>query len=78
MHQRLLLGHRQLQRRCRQGSSTDDDRPSLEGLSFEGLSFEGPMAGHGPGSPVRFDMHLYLWKTNPLGAFTVVNPRVGC
>ena len=68
-----LVGLEWIQFDADQDLTTDDDRPSLEGLPFEG-----PMPGHEPGMPVHYDKHLYLWKTNPLGAFSVLNPRVGC
>ena len=52
---------------------TDDDRPYLFGHSFDG-----PMEGHGPGMPVHYDLHAWIWKRNPAGTFAQFNPRVGC
>ena len=68
-----LVGLEWMQPDADQDLTTDDDRPTLEGLPFEG-----PMPGHEPGMPVHYDKHLYLWKTNPEGAFAVINPRVTC
>jgi len=53
--------------------TTDDDRPSVLGLAFEG-----PMEGHSPGMPVHYDLHAWLWKSNPRGTFSQWNPRVRC
>ena len=53
--------------------ATDDDRPSVLGLAFEG-----PMEGHSPGMPVHYDLHAWLWKSNPRGTFSQWNPRVRC
>ena len=53
--------------------TTDDDRPSVLGLTFEG-----PMEGHSPGMPVHYDLHAWIWKSNPRGMFSQWNPRVHC
>ena len=68
-----LVGLEWMQPDADQDVTTDEDRPSLGGLPFEG-----PMLGHSPDMPVHYDKHLYLWKTNPEGAFAVINPRVTC
>jgi hypothetical protein len=52
---------------------TDDDRPYVFGRGFDG-----PMEGHEPGMPVHYDLHAWLWKRNPAGAFAMWNPRVEC
>jgi hypothetical protein len=52
---------------------TDDDRPRL----FE-RPFDGPMEGHEPGMPIHYDLHAWLYKRNPDGRFTALNPRVSC
>jgi hypothetical protein len=52
---------------------TDDDRPSVFGLTFEG-----PMEGHTPEMPVHYDLHAWVWKSNPRGMFSQWNPRVHC
>lgn len=56
-----------------QDLSTDDDRPTLYGRPFDG-----PMPGHVPGMPVHYDLHVWVWKTNPAGLFAPFNPLVTC
>jgi hypothetical protein len=56
-----------------QNPTTDDDRPTLFGRAFDG-----PMVGHGPGMPMHFDLHVWLWKRNPSGIFSSWNPTVTC
>jgi hypothetical protein len=56
-----------------QNPATDDDRPSVFGRRFEG-----PMLGHGPGQPVHYDKHLWIWRYNPRGTFAPENPKVRC
>ncbi|WP_055526901.1 hypothetical protein [Streptomyces graminilatus] len=56
-----------------QDVKTDDDRPSLFGMPFDG-----PMPGHVAGMPVHYDLHVWLWKTNPKGMFARWNPTVTC
>jgi hypothetical protein len=36
------------------------------------------MDGHGPGMPVHYDLHVWLFKKNPRGMFAEFNPRVAC
>jgi hypothetical protein len=43
-----------------------------------GHSFDGPMPGHGPGQPWHYDLHVWIWKQNPLGMFAPFNPKVSC
>ena len=43
-----------------------------------GQTFDGPMPGHHPGMPVHYDVHVWLWKTNPSGMFAQFNPNVHC
>ena len=43
-----------------------------------GKSFDGPMPGHGPGMPVHYDLHAYIWTTNPNGTLATWNPEVTC
>jgi hypothetical protein len=52
---------------------TDDDRPSVLGHAFDG-----PMPGHNPTMPVHYDLHLWIWKTNPSGLFAPFNPALSC
>lgn len=43
-----------------------------------GQTFDGPMAGHGPGMPWHYDLHVWIWERNPAGIFAPWNPRVHC
>lgn len=52
------------------------ERPALFGQPFLG-----PMEGHEPLIPqgfVHYDLHVWLFKDNPLGVFNPVNPDVKC
>lgn len=52
------------------------ERPALFGQPFMG-----PMEGHEPLIPrkyVHYDLHLWLFKDNPLGLFSPTNPDVSC
>jgi len=52
------------------------ERPSLFGRPFQG-----PMEGHEPLIPqafVHYDLHVWLFKDNPLGMFAPTNPNVSC
>jgi hypothetical protein len=57
---------------------TAGDRPTLFGHPFDG-----PMAGHPlpPGQPlmpVHYDLHVWLYQTNPSGELTADNPKINC
>ena len=56
-----------------QNLATDPDRPTLFGRAFDG-----PMAGHAPGMPIHYDLHVWFWKRNPAGIFAVWNRDVRC
>jgi hypothetical protein len=56
-----------------QNLDTDGDRPSLFGRPFDG-----PMAGHAPGMPIHYDLHVWFWQPNPSGLFAPWNPSVVC
>jgi hypothetical protein len=56
-----------------QDLATDGDRPFLFGLPFDG-----PMLGHEPGMPIHYDLHVWLYRTNPAGLFAMWNPTVRC
>jgi hypothetical protein len=43
-----------------------------------GLPFDGPMLGHIPGMPPHYDLHVWIWKSNPNGMFAMWNPNVTC
>jgi hypothetical protein len=43
--------------------------------------FQGPMEGHEPVIPAElahYDLHVWLFKNNPLGMFVPTNPAVKC
>ena len=46
--------------------------------SVFGQVFEGPMAGHEPGQPWRYDKHVWVWAANPSGTFAQFNPSLNC
>jgi hypothetical protein len=56
-----------------QDPATDGDRPELAGIPFDG-----PMAGHAPGMPIHYDLHVWAWRANPAGMFEEWNPNVHC
>lgn len=56
-----------------QDLTTSTDRPRLFGVDFDG-----PMEGHEPGMPIHYDLHAWVWKTNPTGVLSPWNPRVSC
>jgi hypothetical protein len=46
-----------------------------------GVQLQGPMEGHHPLMPAglhHYDLHVWLWKTNPAGIFSATNPSVKC
>jgi hypothetical protein len=46
-----------------------------------GQTLGGPMEGHQPVMPAElhhYDLHVWLWKTNPEGVFSPTNPAVKC
>ena len=52
------------------------ERPQLFGRPFDG-----PMEGHHPLMPTElhhYDLHVWLFKTNPAGVFNSTNPTVKC
>jgi hypothetical protein len=53
--------------------ATADDRPSVLGHPFDG-----PMPGHNPTMPVHYDLHVWIWETNPSGLFAPFNPALSC
>ncbi len=53
-----------------------DKRPSVFGKELQG-----PMEGHKPLMPAEvhhYDLHVWLWKTNPEGVYSPTNPAVKC
>jgi hypothetical protein len=46
-----------------------------------GKQLEGPMEGHQPIMPAEvhhYDLHVWLWKSNPAGVYSSTNPAVKC
>ena len=46
-----------------------------------GKELEGPMEGHKPLMPEglhHYDLHVWLWKSNPAGVFSATNAAVKC
>jgi hypothetical protein len=46
-----------------------------------GKELDGPMAGHKPFMPEglhHYDLHVWLWKSNPAGVFAPTNPALKC
>ena len=43
-----------------------------------GQTFQGPMPAHHPFMETHYDLHVWLWKHNPLGLFATWNPDVNC
>ena len=68
-----LAGVEYFQADADQDPATDGDRPTVLGQAFDG-----PMAGHGPGMPVHYDLHVWVWKHNPAGTFAEYNPALSC
>jgi len=61
-----------------QNLKTDDDRPTLFGHPFNG-----PMPGHPmppglPPMPIHYDLHVWLYQSNPSGELSTTNPEVDC
>jgi len=46
--------------------------------SLFGQTFQGPMAGHIPGMPWHYDLHVWAWQPNPNGTFAQWNPAISC
>ncbi len=68
-----LLGAEWFQADADQDVTTDADRPTLFGQPFNG-----PMPGHDPMMPVHYDLHVWLYDSNPAGVFAPWNPSVDC
>lgn len=68
-----LVGAEWFQADADQDVHTDADRPTLFGQPFDG-----PMPGHNPMMPVHYDLHVWLFDSNPAGVFAPWNPSVDC
>lgn len=42
------------------------------------VTFDGPMAGHAPGMPEHYDLHVWTWRHNPEGVTAQWNPAIEC
>lgn len=51
----------------------DNPAPTLFGRTFDG-----PMAGHTPGQPWHYDLHVWAWRDNPRGLFFPFNSKLSC
>lgn len=56
-----------------QDLSTSQDRPFLGEVPFNG-----PMPGHTARMPVHYDLHVWLYRSNPSGMYAPWNPDVTC
>ena len=54
--------------------------PSSPGLTPQvfGRDLDGPMAGHNPTMPWHWDLHVWIWRSNPAGMFSPWNPDLSC
>ena len=43
-----------------------------------GRPLDGPMDAHEPGQPPHYDLHAWVWQSNPSGVFAPFNPNVSC
>jgi hypothetical protein len=43
-----------------------------------GRDLDGPMAGHNPTMPWHWDLHVWIWRSNPAGTFSPWNPDLSC
>ena len=68
-----LLGAEWFQADADQDLATTGDRPFLWGRPFDG-----PMPGHDPMMPVHYDLHVWLFDSNPAGVFAPWNPSISC
>jgi hypothetical protein len=46
--------------------------------SLFGQTFQGPMPGHNPQMPWHYDLHVWLFESNPSGLFAPFNPAFSC
>jgi hypothetical protein len=57
---------------------TAGDRPTLFGHPFDGPMDGHPLPPGSPPMPVHYDLHVWLYKTNPAGELTAQNPEIRC
>jgi hypothetical protein len=58
--------------------ATAQDRPTLFGHPFDGPMDGHPLPSGVPPMPVHYDLHVWLYKTNPAGQLSPENPRIRC
>jgi hypothetical protein len=46
--------------------------------SVLGRTLDGPMPGHGGDMPEHYDLHVWLFKSNPAGMFAPFNASLSC
>lgn len=69
-----LIGVEYMRRAADQTPPFDEsDKPTLFGRTFDGI-----MPEHAPGMGWHYDLHVWLWETNPTGLFSTWNPSVTC
>lgn len=56
-----------------QQPSTNPEQVDPNGPALFGQHFNGLMAGHFPGMPTHWDMHVWIWAHNPSGVFAQFN-----
>jgi hypothetical protein len=61
-----------------QNLKTDTDRPTLFGHPFDGPMAGHPMPAGAPAMPAHYDLHVWLYLTNPAGQLAAENPRIIC
>jgi hypothetical protein len=61
-----------------QNLATDGDRPTLFGHPFNGPMPGHPMPPGAPPMPIHYDLHVWLYQTNPNGILATDNPEVDC
>jgi hypothetical protein len=70
---RRLVGVEYMRVDADQDLTTANDRPSVVGQPFDG-----PMEGHEPGMPRHYDKHIWVWRQNPGGVYSLFNRMLRC
>jgi hypothetical protein len=69
-----LTGVEYMRRAADQTAPFDEaDKPTLFDRAFDGI-----MPEHAPGMGWHYDLHVWLWQTNPTGLLNAWNPTVTC
>lgn len=61
-----------------ENNSCPPENPPPPPSLYHGVVFDGPMAGHAPGMPWHYDLHVWIWADNPAGMFAQYNPSISC